>query len=176
MSRINLVVDRIEQKCMPIACTAFIAAVLAAASILSGAGVSQAQPGGANVILVPRSSDYISEDRGDLVGLTKDRWGRVTLTLDWSGEESRSLQMGRIVDGEWVNYTIEVGYEVGGYPHLNQAKAYLIANSDQLVTMMTTEATSEDVVEVREFPNLFNFSGYPYRTLMSAPVSAIPLG
>lgn len=176
MTNIGLILDRIEKRWAQVFGVGLIAAVLLAISILCGAGMSQAQPSDPT-ITVPQSRDYISTDSKQLVGLTQDR-GRVTLTIDWSGRDSKVLQMGRVVQGEWVPYVIDVKYDRATYPDTDQVFVLLIGGNHQLVTLTTTGAKPSDVVQVREFPSILWFAQHRsvFNTIVSAQMASLPLG
>jgi len=151
--------DLIEEKGRWFVTALLVAAVLVAGSLLSGQtlGIAAADSGISSQQCVstcadaPRLGDFVNQDSQRLFGLTQDH-GRVTFMFYWTGTERPAVvQLGHVVQGEWVPYVVSVKFDQSPWPFQNQVLAYVVNGKPQLVTMTTSGVQPGDYVEARAY-------------------------
>lgn len=140
--------DRIDNVCRLFALPVLTAIFMMAALICSGATmtIAHADQGCAGSCAeAPRLGDFTGAGK-NLFGFDQDR-GRTTFTFYWSGQQPAVVQIGHVVQGQWVPYVVTVG--MNGGLHQQQELAFLVGGKPGIVSMTTLGMKPGDHIEAR---------------------------
>lgn len=140
--------DRIENICervgLPILAVIFMmAAVICSGQTMTIAHADQGCAG--SCVDAPRLGDFTGPG-SDLFGFDQDR-GRTTFTFYWNGPQSAVVQIGHVVQGQWVPYVVDVG--INNALHQQQELAFLVGGKQGIVSMTTRDMKPGDHIEAR---------------------------
>lgn len=142
------ILDRIENVCKWIGMPIIAAIIMTAALICSGATMTIAhadQGCNGSCADAPRLGDF-TVPGSNVFGFESDR-GRTTFTFYWNGPQSAVVQIGRVVQGQWTPYLVDVGRN--GTVKQQQSLALLEGGKPELVSMTTSDMKPGDRVEAR---------------------------
>lgn len=125
-------------------------------------------------VSAPQRGDFVNVDSQQLFGFTEDL-GRVEFVIDFSSQRGTVVQLGHVVQGQWVPYVVEVTYATQSFP--NQALAFLVGGKRQLVSITTRDVKPGERIEARAWwaTNFFlSFDRQEYYSLASARLEDIP--